>query len=76
VLFWGGLRGALALALSLGLPTTLPYRDAVVTVAFAVVAYSVIVQGLSITPLMRALGEIGPASADNLGEALSLRASG
>jgi len=40
VLFWGGLRGALALALSLGLPTTLPYRDAVVTVAFAVVAYS------------------------------------
>ncbi|APD48823.1 cation:proton antiporter [Synechococcus sp. CS-602] len=75
VLFWGGLRGALALALSLGLPTTLPYRDAVVTVAFAVVAYSVIVQGLSITPLMRALGEIGPASADNLGEA-SPEASG
>jgi len=46
-----------------------------VTVAFAVVAYSVIVQGLSITPLMRALGEIGPASADNLGEA-SPEASG
>lgn len=62
VLIWGGLRGALALALSLGLPTSLPYRNAVVTVAFAVVAFSVIVQGLSITPLMRSLGEIGPIS--------------
>ena len=68
VLFWGGLRGALALALSLGLPTTLPYRDTVVTVAFGVVAFSVIVQGLSITPLMRFLGEIGPASADASGD--------
>ena len=74
VLFWGGLRGALALALSLGLPTSLPYRDTVVTVAFAVVAFSVIVQGLSITPLMRSLGEIGPASADIAGD-IALEAS-
>lgn len=61
VLFWGGLRGALALALVLGLPRGMPEREAVVTVAFAVVAFSVIVQGLTIGPLMRRLG-ITPGS--------------
>jgi monovalent cation:H+ antiporter, CPA1 family len=55
VLFWGGLRGALALALALALPSTLPRHDDVVTLTFAVVAFSVFVQGLSITPLLRRL---------------------
>lgn len=58
ILFWGGLRGALALALALGLPATIPHSDAIVTVSFAVVAFSVFVQGLTITPLLRRLGEI------------------
>jgi Na+:H+ antiporter len=57
-LFWGGLRGALALALALGLPDSMPYREQVVTVTFAVVAFSVIVQGLTITPLLKRLGEL------------------
>jgi monovalent cation:H+ antiporter, CPA1 family len=61
VLFWGGLRGALALALALGLPPDLPLRDEIVTVSFAVVAFSIFAQGLSITPLLRKLGEL-PAS--------------
>jgi Na+:H+ antiporter len=60
VLFWGGLRGALALALALGLPASIPRREAITTVAFAVVAFSVMVQGLTITPLLRALGELPP----------------
>ena len=60
VLFWGGLRGALALALALGLPESLPGREAVLTVTFAVVAFSIIVQGLTMSPLLRRLGEIGP----------------
>src|SRR5665213_3644450 len=53
VLFWGGLRGALALALALALPDDLPRRDAVITLTFAVVAFSVFAQGLTITPLLR-----------------------
>ena len=56
VLVWGGLRGALALALALGLPETIPYRAEIITVSFAIVAFSVVVQGLTITPLMVALG--------------------
>jgi CPA1 family monovalent cation:H+ antiporter len=58
VLFWGGLRGALALALALGLPDDVPMRGAITTVAFGVVAFSVIVQGLTMTPLLVRLGEI------------------
>jgi monovalent cation:H+ antiporter, CPA1 family len=58
ILFWGGLRGALALALALALPENLPQRDAIVTITFAVVAFSVFAQGLTITPLLRRLGQI------------------
>jgi CPA1 family monovalent cation:H+ antiporter len=55
VLFWGGLRGALALALALALPRDLPRHDDVVTITFAVVAFSIFVQGLTITPLLQRL---------------------
>jgi CPA1 family monovalent cation:H+ antiporter len=58
ILFWGGLRGALALALALALPETVPQRDLVIAISFVVVAFSVFVQGLTIPPLLRALGEI------------------
>jgi monovalent cation:H+ antiporter, CPA1 family len=47
LMWWGGLRGALALALALALPADLPRRDDILISAFAVVAFSVIVQGLT-----------------------------
>jgi len=62
ILFWGGLRGALALALALGLPPEFPNRQEIIAVSFAVVAFSIIVQGLTITPLMRRLGELPNAA--------------
>jgi monovalent cation:H+ antiporter, CPA1 family len=55
ILFWGGLRGALALALVLGLPETLERRQEIVAVTFAVVVFSVVVQGLTVAPLLRRL---------------------
>jgi CPA1 family monovalent cation:H+ antiporter len=58
ILFWGGLRGALALALALSLPERLPQHDVIVVITFAVVAFSVFAQGLTITPLLRHLGQI------------------
>lgn len=58
ILFWGGLRGAVALALALGLPATVPMREEIVTISFAVVAFSVFVQGLTMVPLLRRMGEI------------------
>jgi monovalent cation:H+ antiporter, CPA1 family len=48
----------LVLALALALPEDLPRRDAIVTITFAVVAFSVFAQGLTVTPLLRRLGEI------------------
>lgn len=60
VLFWGGLRGALALALALGLPPELRFREEILTVTFAVVAFSIFIQGGSMTPLLRRLGAVPP----------------
>jgi CPA1 family monovalent cation:H+ antiporter len=62
VLWWGGLRGALGLALALSLPTDLPLRNDIVVVTFGVVAFSIVVQGLTMPPLLRALGFL-PAKA-------------
>jgi monovalent cation:H+ antiporter, CPA1 family len=56
ILFWGGLRGALALALAMGLPPGVPHREEIVTVCFSVVAFSIFVQGATMTPLLRRLG--------------------
>ncbi len=55
VLVWGGLRGALALALALALPIELAERSSIIAVAFAVVAFSIFAQGLSMPWLIRKL---------------------
>jgi CPA1 family monovalent cation:H+ antiporter len=60
ILFWGGLRGALALALALGLPPELEYREQILTAAFGVVAFSIFVQGLTMIPLLRRLQVLPP----------------
>ncbi|MGI4791033.1 MAG: cation:proton antiporter [Janthinobacterium lividum] len=55
LLFWGGMRGALALALALSLPQTVVYRDQIILAAFGVVAFSVIVQGITMPLLLKRL---------------------
>jgi CPA1 family monovalent cation:H+ antiporter len=65
ILFWGGLRGALALALALGIPAELPYRQEILTVTFGVVAFSVFVQGLTITALLKKLGQLPEPTGQN-----------
>jgi len=64
VLWWGGLRGALALALVLSLPASLPLHDAIIIATFAVVAFSVLVQGLTMSPLLRALKLLPPSDSN------------
>jgi len=56
VMVWGGLRGALALALALSLDNTFPYRDRILDLTFGVVVFSILVQGLTTKPLLRVLG--------------------
>jgi CPA1 family monovalent cation:H+ antiporter len=55
VAVWGGLRGALALALALSLGSTFPYRDQILNLTFGVVIFSILAQGLTIRPLSRIL---------------------
>jgi CPA1 family monovalent cation:H+ antiporter len=56
VLFWGGLRGALGLALALAVPSSVPERGAIILSAFVVVAFSIFVQGLTMPRLVGRLG--------------------
>ncbi len=59
VLFWGGLRGALALALALAVPATVAERNAIIVTAFVVVAFSILVQGLTMPLLIKHFGLSG-----------------
>ena len=61
-LVWGGLRGALALALALTVPTTVPERSEIILTAFAVVAFSILVQGLTMPWLIKRLGLVRKAA--------------
>ena len=56
VLVAGGVRGALALALALSLGRTFPYREQILAMTFGVVAFTIVVQGLCIKPLLHLLG--------------------
>ena len=56
VLWWGGLRGALALALALALPPDMARHGDILIATFGVVVFSVVVQGLTMPPLLRWLG--------------------
>ena len=53
VMFWGGLRGAVTLALALSLPTTLEYWWTIQSIAFGVVLFTLFVQATSTSPLLR-----------------------
>jgi CPA1 family monovalent cation:H+ antiporter len=67
-LFWGGLRGALALALALAVPATVPERNAIILTAFVVVAFSILVQGLTMPWLIQRL-ELGRKPSNKPSEA-------
>ena len=55
ILFWGGLRGALSMALALGLKPDFPHRDTLIAATFGVVLFSLLVQGTTVGPLLKRL---------------------
>jgi len=60
-LTWGGLRGALAVALALALPPEpATARNLLLAATYITVVFSVVVQGLTIAPLLRRMeGRLG-----------------
>ena len=63
LLVWGGLRGAVAVALVLSLPASLPQADTIRALVYGVVLGTIVVQGSTIVPLTRRLLRIPPAPA-------------
>lgn len=76
VLVLGGLRGSLSIALALSLPNSIPGRSQLIAMVFGVVIFSLLVQGLSMSTVLKALGltQVSPAVREfelNLGRVLS-----
>ena len=62
VLVWGGLRGGLSMVLALALPPDFIHRDLLITMTFGVVVLSILLQGLTMSTLLRRLGIGGGAA--------------
>jgi NhaP-type Na+/H+ or K+/H+ antiporter len=55
IISWAGMRGIVSLAAAMALPPAFPYRDLIVLTAFSVVLGTLVIQGLTLKPLLRAL---------------------
>jgi CPA1 family monovalent cation:H+ antiporter len=64
VLTWGGLRGGLSMVLALSLPVGFSHRELILHMTFGVVLLTLLVQGLSIKPLLRRVGLAKASAAD------------
>jgi hypothetical protein len=53
VISWAGMRGIVSLAAALALPSAFPYRDLIVLSSFFVVLGTLVIQGLTLKPLLR-----------------------
>jgi monovalent cation:H+ antiporter, CPA1 family len=61
VLAWGGLRGALTITLALALPPEVASRQLLVEMAFGVVLFTLLVQGVTLSLVLQRAGLVRPA---------------
>lgn len=64
VIWWGGLHGALSMVLAMSLPTDYVHRGLLIDLTFGTVLLSILVQGLTIGPLVRRL-KLSRSNADH-----------
>ncbi len=75
VLYWGGLRGAISLALALSLPASLGEQGTLIrSMAFGVVLFTLLVQGITMKPFINRMGLIERNAAQAEYESLNARA--
>jgi CPA1 family monovalent cation:H+ antiporter len=63
IMTWGGVRGGISVALALSLPET-EYKATLLTTTYIVVVFSIIVQGLTIAPVVRYVKGRKPGGAE------------
>ena len=59
ILWWGGLRGSVSIALALSVPSILSEREDLINTVFGVVLFTLLVQGLTTKPLLEKLQLLG-----------------
>ena len=59
ILWWGGLRGSVSVALALSVPEALAQREEIISVVFGVMLFTLLVQGLTTQPLLAWLDLLG-----------------
>ena len=64
VLFWGGLRGAVAIALALSLPVDFPERVLLQEITFGIILFTLLIQGTTIEWVIDRVGAGRPRDAD------------
>jgi NhaP-type Na+/H+ or K+/H+ antiporter len=62
---WAGMRGAVSLAVALALPLDFEQRDLLIFLTFAVIFATLVLQGLTLPPLIRWLGVIDDGSQES-----------
>lgn len=55
IMWWGGLKGGLAIAIAISIPESLEGRDLLITLTLGVVLFTLLVNAMSIRPLMQSL---------------------
>lgn len=66
VMYWGGLRGGIALAIALSLPETVAHKELFITLATGAVLFTLIVQGLTIERVVKHFGLHIPPLSDRI----------
>jgi len=59
VLWWGGLRGSVSIALALSIPVGLSDRERIIATVFGAVLFTLLVEGLTVQPLLKRLNLLG-----------------
>jgi CPA1 family monovalent cation:H+ antiporter len=72
---WSGMRGAVSLAAALALPAGFEGRDLIIFLVYAVILVTLLLQGLTLAPLIRALGIEDDGRLDRLENKARIKAS-